>query len=165
MMGLFSLLQKMEKAHEHSAFISCAISVSWGYTPHVPLSSLRLLVSSLIIYCILPYSSSSPISPVLLTIASLVLPLSTHQLRTSSLPLSHLPIYLVPHSYLRPTLLCTLALFQGSPPKFSAMSKVPVDNLKPTPFSPASYLYIPCPSLPLLFPTPFLSIFFILPFS
>lgn len=38
-----SLLQKMEKAHEHSAFISCAISVSWGYTPHVPLSSPLLL--------------------------------------------------------------------------------------------------------------------------
>ena len=57
--------------------------------------------------------------------------------------------------YLPPTLLCTLGLFQGSPPKFPAMSKVPVDNLKPTPFPSLLSVYSLSP-LPLLFPTPFL---------
>ena len=47
--------------------------------------------------------------------------------------------------YLPPTLLCMLGFFQGSPPKFSAMSVVPVDNLKPTPFSQPPMRIFPVP--------------------
>ena len=125
--------------------------------------------------------SPSPLSPHWLSIASCPTPPpSPSPPSTWPLPLSSSPCPLTSYvplpfpfpvfpstwsltHYLLPTLLCTLGFFQGSPPKFSAMSKVPVDNLKPTPFSqppirifpvPLYHYYSPPLSSPFFFHSP-----------